>query len=177
VGHSSIIGDARNWPDMRGRSFSGYQRKRVWVNDGVGRFTEVAQSVGASDTYDGRAVALADLGNRGVLDVIVANQGGPALIYRNTVAAGRHWIDLELEGTRSNRSAIGARIDVTFAGRTQRQDVLAASGFSAQNQRRIHVGLGDADAVERVTIVWPSGQRQVLDRPAVDQLHRVKEPA
>ena len=77
VGHSSIIGDARNWPDMRGRSFSGYQRKRVWVNDGVGRFTEVAQSVGASDTYDGRAVALADLGNRGVLDVIVANQARP----------------------------------------------------------------------------------------------------
>jgi enediyne biosynthesis protein E4 len=93
------------------------------------------------------------------------------------VAAGRHWIDLELEGTKSNRSAIGARIDVTFAGRTQRQDVLAASGFSAQNQRRIHVGLGDANAVDRVTIVWPSGQRQVLERPAVDQVHRVKEPA
>jgi enediyne biosynthesis protein E4 len=177
VGHSSIIGDARNWPDMRGRSFSGYQRKRVWVNDGVGRFTEVAQSVGASDTFDGRAVALADLGNRGVLDVIVANQSGPALVYRNTVTAGRHWIDLELEGTASNRSAIGARIDVTFGGRTQRQDVLAASGFSAQNQRRIHVGLGAATSVDRVTIAWPSGRKQVIERPAIDQLHRVKEPA
>jgi enediyne biosynthesis protein E4 len=177
VGHSSIIGDARNWPDMRGRSFSGYERKRVWVNDGVGRFTEVAQSVGARDTYDGRAVALADLGNRGVLDVIVANQGGPVLVYRNTVAPGRHWIDLELEGTASNRSAIGAHVEATFGGRTQRQDVMAASGFSAQNQRRIHVGLGSAPTVDRVRIVWPSGREQVLDRPAVDQLHRVKEPA
>jgi hypothetical protein len=177
VGHSRIIGDARNWPDMRGRSFSGYQRKRVWVNDGVGRFTEVAQSVGASDTFDGRAVALADFGNRGVLDVVVANQKGPALLYRNTVAPGRHWIDFELEGTASNRSAIGARIEVTFGGRTQRQDVLAASGFSSQNQRRIHVGLGSAAAVDRVTIVWPSGRRQEIERPAVDQLHRVKEPA
>ena len=177
VGHSSIIGDARNWPDMKGRSFSGYQRKRVWVNDGVGRFTEVAQTVGASDTYDGRAVALADLGNRGVLDVIVANQGGPALVYRNTVAPGRHWIDLELEGTASNRSAIGARVETTFGGRTQRQDVLAASGFSAQNQRRIHVGLGKATTVEKVTISWPSGRKQDIERPAIDQLHRVKEPA
>jgi hypothetical protein len=176
VGHSSIIGDARNWPDMKGRSFSGYQRKRVWVNDGVGRFTEVAQSVGASDTYDGRAVALADLGNRGVLDVIVANQAGPALVYRNTVTPGRHWRDLELEGTASNRSAIGARVDVTFGGRTQRQDVLAASGFSAQNQRRIHVGLGAVTAVDRVTIRWPSGRLQVIEKPAIDQLHRVKEP-
>jgi len=177
VGHSSIIGDARNWPDMRGRSFSGYQRKRVWVNDGVGRFTEVAQSVGASDTHDGRAVALVDLGNRGVLDVIVANQGGPALVYRNTVTPGRHWIDVELEGTASNRSAIGARVETRFSGRTQRQDVLAASGFSAQNQRRIHVGLGGATTVDTVTIVWPSGRRQVIERPAIDQLHRVKEPA
>ena len=176
VGHSSIIGDARNWPDMRGRSFSGYQRKRVWVNDGLGRFTDVAQSVGARDTFDGRAVAFADLGNRGVLDAIVANQAGPALVYRNTVAPGRHWIDLELEGTRSNRSAIGARVEVTWGGRTQRQDVLAASGFSAQNQRRLHVGLGAATSVERVSITWPSGRTQVIERPAVDQLHRITEP-
>ena len=176
VGHSSIIGDARNWPDMRGRSFSGYQRKRVWVNDGLGRFTDVAQSVGARDSFDGRAVAFADLGNRGVLDVIVANQAGPALVYRNTVAPGRHWIDLELEGTRSNRSAIGARVEVTWGGRTQRQDVLAASGFSAQNQRRLHVGLGASASVERVAITWPSGRTQVIERPAVDQLHRITEP-
>jgi hypothetical protein len=55
VGHNTIIGDARNWPAMRGRSLSGYQRKRVWLNDGAGRFTETAQVVGATDTYDGRA--------------------------------------------------------------------------------------------------------------------------
>jgi hypothetical protein len=109
--------------------------------------------------------------------VLVANQGGPALVYRNTVTPGRHWIDLELEGTASNRSAIGARVEVTFGGRTQRQDVLAASGFSAQNQRRVHVGLGGSTAVDRVTIAWPSGQTQVIERPPVDRLHRVKEPA
>jgi hypothetical protein len=176
VGHSRIIGDARNWPAMKGRSFSGYQRKRVWVNDGVGRFTEVAQAVGATDTFDGRAVALVDLFNRGVLDVVVANQAGPALVYRNTVQPGRHWLDVELEGDTSNRSAIGARVDLAWDGRTLRQDVLAASGFSAQNQRRLHFGLGASAAVDRVTITWPSGRRQTIESPGIDRLHHVKEP-
>src|SRR5690606_1701497 len=103
-GNSRIISDARNWPAMNGRSLSGYQQKRVWLNGGDGRFTEVSQVVGARDTYDGRAVALADLENRGVLDVIVANQGGPLLIYRNHVPKDRNWIALELHGTAGNRS-------------------------------------------------------------------------
>src|SRR5437868_11461350 len=115
VGHSAIIGDAANWPAMKGRSLSGYQHKRVWLNDGSGRFTDVAQVVGVTDTFDGRSVALADLSNRGVLDVIVANQHGPLLMYRNTVQPGRHWIELALEG---NGSAIGARVELQWDGQT-----------------------------------------------------------
>jgi hypothetical protein len=176
VGHSNIIADAANWPPMKGRSLSGYQRKRVWVNDGLGRFTEVAQVVGASDTHDGRAVALADLGNRGVLDVIVANQRGPLLVYRNTVEPGRHWIQFQLEGTASNRSALGARVELHWNGRKQAQEVAAATGFSAQNQRRLHFGLGSAAAVDRAVIRWPSGRTQTIERPQVDVLHPVKEP-
>src|SRR5262245_25498705 len=184
VGHSTIIGDAANWPPMKGRSLSGYQRKRLWLNDGLGRFTDVAQVVGARDTYDGRAVALADLGNRGVLDVIVANQKGPLLIYKNTVVPGRHWIQFELEGTApstgsgrgSSRDAIGAQVELHWKNRKQIQQVTTASGFSAQNQRRLHYGLGDADAVDRVVIRWPSGREQTIEHPQVDMLHRVKEP-
>jgi hypothetical protein len=177
VGHSNIIGDAANWPAMRGRSLSGYQRKRIWLNDGLGRFTEVAQVVGVSDTYDGRAVALADLGNRGVLDVIVANQRGPLLVYRNTISQSeRRWIQLDLAGRRSNRSAIGARVEVHWNGKVQVQEVVAASGFSAQNQHRLHYGLGDASAVDRVVIRWPSGTTQTIERPAIDMLHTITEP-
>jgi hypothetical protein len=176
VGHSAIIGDARNWPAMNGRSLSGYQRKRVWLNDGLGRFTEVAQVVGASDTFDGRAVALADFGNRGVLDVIVANQQGPLVLYRNQVAPGRHWIQFALEGRRSNRSAIGARVELQWGSHRQVQEVTAASGFAAQNQRRVHFGLGAATTVDRVVIRWPSGQLQTIDHPQLDMLHRITEP-
>jgi hypothetical protein len=190
TGHSTIIGDAKNWPAMRGRSLSGYQRKRLWVNDGAGQFTDVSQVVGATDTYDGRSVALADLGNRGVLDVLVANQRGPMIIYRNTVQPGRHWIQFELAGamesgsdavsgvgrTRSNRSAIGARIELQWNGRRQVQEITAASGFSAQNQRRVHYGLGASATVDRVVIRWPSGQMQTIEKPEVDRLHRLTEP-
>ena len=175
VGHSTIIGDAANWPPMRGRSLSGYQRKRVWLNDGLGTFTEVAQAVGANDAFDGRAVALADFGNRGALDVVVANQRGPLLLYRNSVDPARHWIDFELEGTKSNRGAIGARVELHWSGKVQRQDLVAASGFSAQNQRRLHFGLGTATVVERAVIFWPSGQQDTLISPAVDRVHRIKE--
>jgi len=176
VGHSSIIGDAANWPAMKGRSLSGYQRKRVWINDGFGNFTDVAQAVGATDTNDGRAVALADLRNTGVLDVIVANQRGPLLIYENRVPLERHWIQFELEGTKSNRSAIGARVELYWNGHVQAQQVTAATGFSAQNQRWLHYGLGQSRTVDRAVIHWPSGLEQTIASPSVDIRHRVKEP-
>lgn len=176
VGHSAIIGDARNWPAMRGRSLSGYQRTRVWLNDGRGRFSEVAQIVGATDVYDGRAVALADLSNRGALDVLVANQKGPFLLYRNTPSPDRHWIAFDLEGTTSNRSAIGARVELHWNGQVQVQEVTGGSGFSAQNGRQLHYGLGPHTVVDRVVVRWPSGRVQTVEGPAVDTRHRVQEP-
>src|ERR1700733_13912066 len=97
-GNKSIISDAANWPPLDGQSLSGYQQKKIFLNDGSGQFKEVAQLVGVTDVYDGRSVALADFQNRGVLDAVVANQNGPVLFYRNTVVPGNHWIEFELEG-------------------------------------------------------------------------------
>jgi hypothetical protein len=176
-GNSSIIGDARNWPAFEGRSLSGYQSKRVWLNDGAGRFVEVAQAVGVTDIHDGRSVAVADLWNRGVLDVVVANQNGPLLVYKNTVTPENAWIDFELEGTTSNRSAIGAEVTLFWGDQKQVQDVSGGSGFAAQNQRRLHFGLGKNGHAERAVIRWPSGNVQTLDKPAAGQVHKVKEPA
>ena len=83
---------------MGNRSLAGYQPKKVWINDGSGDFVDVAQVVGATDRHDGRSVALADFGGRGALDVVVANQRGPLLLYKNQVSPERHWIAFELEG-------------------------------------------------------------------------------
>jgi hypothetical protein len=177
VGNSTIIGDAKNWPAFEGRSLSGYQNKKVWMNDGAGRFIDVAQAVGVTDTYDGRAVALADLWNRGVLDVVVANQKGPLLVYKNMVAPENQWIEFELEGTASNRSAIGAQVTVYWNGQQQLQEVSGGTGFAAQNDRRLHFGLGKNPRIEKAVIRWPSGKVQSIDQPASGQLHKIKEPA
>jgi enediyne biosynthesis protein E4 len=176
-GNTAIIADAKNWPPMDGRSLSGYQQKRVWLNDGAGQFFDVAQVVGVTDTHDGRAVALADLWNRGVLDAAVANQQGPLLLYKNTVVPDNGWIAFELEGSVSNRSAIGAQVRLFWKGQEQVQEVSGGSGFAAQNQRRVHFGLGQHPHVERVVIRWPSGNVQTLTAPQVGKLHHVEEPA
>jgi enediyne biosynthesis protein E4 len=181
-GNSTIIGDAKNWPAFEGRSLSGYQSKRVWLNDGAGKFIDVAKAVGATDNYDGRSVALVDLWNRGALDVVVANQNGPLLVYKNTVAPENQWIEFELEGTGSNhsgsnRSAIGAQVTLFWNGQRQVQEVSGGSGFAAQNDRRLHFGLGRNPHIEKAIIRWPSGNVQTIDQPAANQLHKMKEPA
>jgi hypothetical protein len=176
-GHSAIIADARHWPPMQGRSLAGYQQKRVWLNDGAGQFFDVAPAVGVTDTYDGRAVALADLWNRGVLDVVVVNQKGPLLLYKNTVTPEHQWIAFELEGRVSNRSAIGAQVRLFWQGQEQVQEVSGGSGFGAQNQRRVHFGVGPQAHIEKVVIRWPSGHVQTLTGLPLGQVHRVKEPA
>jgi hypothetical protein len=176
-GNTSIISDARDWPPIEGRSLSGYQHKYVWLNDGAGHFTNVAQQVGVTDTHDGRAVAFADLWNRGVLDVVVANQRGPLLVYKNTVTPANHWIEFHLEGTSSNRSAIGAAVTVFWNGRRQVQEVSGGSGFCSENQRRLHFGLERATTIDKAVIRWPSGKVQTLDHLAADKLYKIKEPA
>jgi hypothetical protein len=160
---------------MEGRSLSGFQLKRLWLNGGDGRFIEVAQAVGATDTHDGRSVVLVDLQNRGTLDVVVANQGGPLLLYKNQVDSERNWIAFDLRGKSSNRSAIGAQVRVQWKGQQQLQEVVAASGYSAQNQRRLHFGLGEAEQIEKVSIRWPSGHTQTLESPAINQIHQLEE--
>lgn len=175
-GNSSIISDAAHWPAMEGRSLSGYQQKRVWLNDGSGRFVNVAQAVGATDSYDGRSVALVDLWNRGVLDVVVANQKGPLLLYKNTAAPESKWIDFDLEGTASNRSAIGAEVRLFWDGQQQVQQVSGGSGFCAQNQRRLHFGLGKTPRLEKAEIRWPSGKVQTIDALVPSQSYKIKEP-
>jgi hypothetical protein len=175
-GNRAIIADAAYWPPLKGRSLSGYQQKKVWINDGSGQFKEVSQMVGVRDRYDGRSVALADFENNGALDAVVANQRGPLLLYKNQVDPRNHWIEFALTGRESNRSAIGAEVRLFWNGQQQVQEVSGGSGFCAQNQRRLHFGLGKAAHVDRVEIHWPSGRMQKIEAPALDQIHQIEEP-
>lgn len=182
IGAGALAEDAQFWPPMEDRSLSGYQPSCVLVNQGRMRFVNGALGIGVTDLLDGRAVALADFSNRGVLDAVVANQGGPLLLYRNEVDAGRNWIQLDLVGTRANREAYGAIVRLETQGsagtpgRVQCQVVTAASGFAAQNDRRLHFGLGAATSAAHIEVRWPSGAVSTLQDERGGRRVRVQEP-
>ncbi|MBY0230992.1 MAG: CRTAC1 family protein [Gemmataceae bacterium] len=181
--NTQTIIDAAKWPPMRGRSLSGHESKRVWLNRGGGLpFSEPTGAVGVKTRLDGRAVAFADLLNRGVLDVVSANQHGPLHVYRNSVKPGRGWIQFDLEGTKSNRSAIGAVVTLHWSMKgapkqAQAQAVTGGNGHASQTMRRLHFGLGEEARIEKAVIRWPSGRVQSIDAPTANANHKIKEPA
>ena len=174
--NGALFEDASSWPAFGNASLSGYERSRVYLYRGVAGWVDVAKNVGATDELDGRAVALADLSNHGALDVIVANQNQPAILYRNKPDSTNHWIEFKLVGTKSNRSAIGAELELQAGELRQRGIVDGGMGFASQNDRRVHFGLGKREWIDRVVIHWPSGTQQVIANPAVDQLRTITEP-
>jgi enediyne biosynthesis protein E4 len=174
-GNSSIIEDALNWPDMEGKSQSGYEQDKIWLNKGNGMFQDISDEACPYATYDGRAVAMADLWNNGAVDVIVANQNNIPIVYKNDLQNKNHWIEYDLQGTESNADAVGAEVTVVWDGKRQMQVVTAGMGFSSQNQHRLHFGLGKSTRVDRVVIKWPSGLVTTINNPQIDILHTVKE--
>jgi len=182
TGYGSLINDAKNWPPIGNKSLSGYEQKRIWKNDGFGNFVDVAQAVGYTDTHDGRSLALVDLWNNGALDMLVANQRGPLLVYKNDVDPTNQWVELDLNGTKSNRDAIGAQVTLYWKNSKgqelkQLQQLACASGFCAQNDHRLHFGLGKGSTVEKAEIRWPlaGSPVQTVTNLQVDKVNQVKE--
>ena len=125
----------------------------------------------------GRGIALGDLWNRGQLDVVIANQAGPLLVYRNESPADHHYIQFQLRGRGSNTDAIGACVRILRTdGLSSCQFVLAGSGFAAQNSPRLHFGLGEVEDIASVEIRWPSGKTETLSDVKVDRVLKVEEP-
>lgn len=172
----SIFDDAANYPETGNRSISGHEPNCLFLNDKKGKFRNVAAAAGITDTLDGRGVAVVDLENDGTPDLVLANQSGPILAYRNTNTAGAHWLQLRLVGAApSPRDAIGARVTVKAGGLTQTQEVSGGNSFAAQSDPRLLFGLGMAAKVDSVEIRWPDGRRQTLTDLAVDQLHTITQ--
>jgi len=174
-GNSAIISDINKWPAMNGRSQSGFQKNKIWISQKSHYFEDASEYVLDNQSYDSRAVAFVDLWNRGVLDVIVANQNNKLLILKNTVNVEHNWIAFMLEGTLTNKSAIGATVKVFWDGQVQTQIVSGGMGFSSQNQRRLQFGLGNTGRVDKVQILWPSGSRQEINNPETGKVHQLKE--
>jgi hypothetical protein len=174
-GNKAIISDARNWPAMEGKSQSGYQQNMIWLNDGNGNFLDASKDVCAEATMDSRSIVMVDLWNRGVLDIVVANMNNKLLLYKNKVDPSNNWISFDLEGSISNKSAIGARVMLYWNGQKQAQVITGGIGFCSQNQRSLHFGIGENTSVDKVEIIWPSGGTQVIHNPKINQKHKVVE--
>jgi hypothetical protein len=169
------LADARLWPPMGGRSLSGYQRNRLFRSQAGELFRDEAARHGLDSRRDGRGIAVVDLDRDGGLDLYVANAGASPHLYRGRPPGAARWVSFELRGGRSNRDAIGAKVWVTAAGRTQLDFVDGGNGFAGQSSRRLHFGLGGAPRVERLEVEWPSGLRQRFGELAAGRLYELRE--
>ena len=123
-----------------------------------------------------RGAAVADLNGDGKLDIVVSALSAPAEIWINESPGGNHWLELSLQGTKSNRDGIGARIKLTSRGKVQFNHMTTASGYASSSAGPVHFGLGDARVADEIEIRWPSGIVQTLKNVAVHQVLQVKEP-
>jgi len=97
-------------------------------------------------------------------------------LLRNVVNNSNHWVTFRLiGGSKSPRDAIGAKMFVTAGGFRQRADVFSGGSYASSSDQRLHFGLGAADKIERVEIVWPSGAKETIPAPAVDKIYTIEE--
>jgi hypothetical protein len=142
----------------------------VYRNLGECRFEDVSALAGPgiADRKSSRGAAFGDFDNDGDIDVLVMNMGEAPSLLRNELRASNHWVELRLEGGKSNRSAIGAIVSLEAAGQTQTKPVLSQSSYVSQNDLRLHFGLGRATRIDRMKVRWPSGQVEEFPGAAAD---------
>ena len=152
------------------------QRKLLFRNDGGGRFKEIGRTSGSGFAVEavGRTIVTGDIDNDGALDLLVTNNGGPAELLRNG-GTGNNAVLLTLVGTKSNRSAVGARVTITSGSATQLREIKAGSSYLGQSELRIHAGLGRATRVDRLDIRWPSGATETIQGVAANERVTITE--
>jgi enediyne biosynthesis protein E4 len=156
-----------------------YPRKSprlVFRNTGRGAFEHVtARSGEAAAAHSSRGAAFGDIDNDGDIDVLVMNMNEPPSLLRNDYSGANGWIDVELQGTRSNRSAIGATVVVSAGGVRQARAVLSQSSYYSHDDFRLHFGLGDERKIDRIEVRWPAGGTETLTNVEARRVLAIKE--
>jgi len=191
AGYSPNLADFDNdgWKDLfvsRGHVQSlGYatqiqveQPNTVFRNRGNAKFEALTEQAGfgAGRPSRHRGSAVGDFNGDGRLDVVVSALSAPGEIWLNDSPGANHWLAFRLEGTKSNRDAIGARIKLVAGGKAQYNEVAFASGYASSSAGPVHFGLGPAATASLVEIQWPSGIIQEFRDVPADRVVKVKEP-
>jgi hypothetical protein len=150
---------------------------QLFINQRDGTFRDGSDLVGPALKVPrvGRGLALGDLFNDGVLEVVVENLEGEPVIFRPEGGPHNHWIGFELAGKKSNRLAMNARVKVIAGDLTQTDEVRSSGSYLSQSDLRLHFGLAAHSRADRVEIAWPSGARDVLTNLDGDRTYCVQE--
>jgi len=174
-----ITVDGHVYPQMdKMASDSGYrQPKLLSMNNGDGTFCDASTEAGPAlmEKRVSRGLAVADLFNDGNMDVVVEDLDGRPMVLKNLGIPGRHWVNFELAGTRSNRLAINARVKITAGDMTQTGQVFSGGSYLSQNDLRLHFGLGKAMKVDSVVVYWPSGTVDHIGSLPADHFYSILE--
>ena len=149
--------------------------KVLQLNQKNGTFCDASEETGPAMRLPrvSRGVAAGDLFNDGNVDIVVEDLAGEPMILKNNGIAGRHWVSFELQGTKSNRLAIGARLKIVAGGMAQSEEI-HSGGYLSQNLR-VHFGLNTATKIDSVEIRWPSGKIETLKNLDADRFYSVLE--
>jgi predicted nucleotidyltransferase len=172
-----FIANGHIYPDVARTGTSTYrQRNQVFKHQTRGRFRPATTEVGSPLLVEKshRGAAFGDYDNDGDIDVVVSALDDRPTLLRNDTAGG-HWITMRLEGTTSNRSAIGAKVTIEAAGRKQVAEVRSGGSYISHNDSRVHFGLGGAQGVDSLTIRWPGGKEQVVRSLPADRFYVARE--
>jgi enediyne biosynthesis protein E4 len=159
-------------------SFPYEMRAQLLLGDASGHFRDVSEQAGACWQVPrlGRGLAVADIDNNGRMDVLIAGQGAPLVLFHNQAApAAGHFLTLALDGVASNRDGVGAKVTVTAGGRSQVAARFGGGSYLSASDPRLHFGLGGASRADRVEVRWPSGRRDTYEGLAADAGYRLRE--
>lgn len=171
-------GAVRAVGEQLGTPFPYRQRNQLFRNEAGKAFREVTREAGPafSRLEVSRAIAFGDLDNDGAIDMVVTNNNGPVRLFRNSAGNKMHWLEVQLEGTKSNRSGFGAVVTVRRVnGPSLRRVVQSDGSYLAANDSRVHFGLGEATHVDTLTVEWPSGLREQWHNIMADHLLTIHE--
>lgn len=149
----------------------------VHLNKHDGTFEDASAAAGLTSLplASRRGVAFGDVWNDGAIDALILNVGEPPTLLRNHLANGNHWVEFHLQGTKSNRAAIGARLTIHSGKLMQFNEVRGGASYLSQNDLRLHFGLGSNSKIDSVEISWPSGLTEHLSSLEADQIYTIEE--